>query len=101
MRAGGLPGAANRRFCGGNSICQPDEVVCAMAKGKGVFVNCTNVEPSGRVANSSSPAISGALRAVCHTAWPWRMVQPGSERFTFGNGGPVKHPLRQVNRTAL
>jgi hypothetical protein len=29
------------------------------------------------------------------------MVQPGSERFTFGIGGPVKHALRLVSKNKL
>jgi hypothetical protein len=101
MRAGGLPGAEKWRFCGGTSNCQPFGDVCAIANGNGVLVNCTKVEPSGRVARSNSPAISGAARLDCQIACPGRTDQPGSERFTFGSGGPLKQPVRLASPRRL
>jgi len=98
MRAGGLPGAVKRLFCGGNSACQRFDVVCVMAKGKGVLMNCTNEEPSGRVASRSSPAISGVLRSGFQTASPCRMFQPGCERSAFGRGGSVRQPQRLARK---
>ena len=85
-------------FCGGNSACHLFDVVCVMAKGNGVLMNCTNEEPSGRVASSSSPAISGVLRLGFHTASPCRMFQPGCERFAFGNGGSITQPQRDARK---
>ncbi len=108
IRAGGEPWAAKRRFCVGNSICQPCGVVCAIAKGNGVLVNCTNNDPSAFVATERSPAISAALCGGCQTACPSRVVQPGSERSTFGNGGAEMHAVRlasvakhKTNKTIL
>jgi hypothetical protein len=52
-------------------------------------VNCTKLSPSGFVATTSSPAISGASFFERHTAWPCLTFQPGWDKSTGGSFGKI------------
>ena len=59
-------------------------------------MNCTKARPSGFVASRISPAISRVPGRGCQTAWPWRTVQPGLLRSTFGSGGTELQPVKKA-----
>ena len=75
-------------------------MVWATTKGRGVLVNCRNEEPSGLVASTSSPAISGAAALDFHTACPCRTVHPGWLMSSAGSGPMVRQPVTATATSA-
>src|SRR5213595_267192 len=70
-------------------MCHRLVVVRVTTKGSGVLVNCKNASPFRWVATRSSPAISGDPVFGRQTAWPSRIIHPGSARLAAASGGTV------------